>query len=290
MSYIFYGFIVKTTRLWGTRPQSLIALTGRALIVRRQRKTYMNRILRNVRNLIYPTKCIFCNIVTDFGEERYICNECRDRLKFCRDFSCCKKCGKPQISLGERGICYDCASRLPKKFKRAESVIKYDSMSSAGIKRYKNGESEISGKVFAVLMAQRMGEVYPDTEFDIIAGVAPSKMRTMKRGIDPVQVICRYLSAETGIPYKEGILLRTKRIPKQSGLAYEKRIKNLKGAIGMNPKADIKGKRILLVDDVMTTGTTLNENAEVLKEGGAKYVCAITLATVAKEPKTYKNG
>ena len=249
----------------------------------------MNRILKFVKNLIYPTKCIFCNTLTEFGKERYICNDCRERLKFCRDFPCCKKCGKPQISLGEKGICYDCASKLPKKFKRAAAVVKYDSLSSAGIKRYKSGTSEISGKVFAILMAQRMNEIYPNAEFDIIAGVAPNKSRTLKRGIDPVQVICRHLSAATGIPYAERVLVRTKEVPKQSELDYEHRIKNLKGAIEMNPKANVEGKRILLVDDVMTTGTTLNENSEVLRKGGAKYVCAITFATVAKEPKTYKN-
>lgn len=249
----------------------------------------MVRIIRLIRGLVYPTKCIFCDRVTEFGKEEYICNDCQDRLVFCSGKPCCKRCGKIQVSLGEKGICYRCATNTSLRYKRAVAALKYDDVSSLGILRYKDGQGETAGKVFAYLMAERMKSELSGTEFDAIVGVAPSVKRNRKRGFDPVGEICRNLSKITGILYLEGVLRKIKKTPKQSGLDYERRVKNLIGSIGLSKSADVTGKRILLVDDVMTTGSTVNECAYVLTRGGAKEVYVLTFATTLREPRTFKN-
>jgi len=172
---------------------------------------------------------------------------------------------------------------------RTVSVVKYDELTSAGVRWFKDGYSEITGMVMAKAMAERVKIQYAGVNFDAIVGVAPNNSRNLKRGYDPVSVLCKKLSKYLGIPYERGALIKDKSTPKQSSLDYEHRIKNLIGAIKISNKADINGKKILLVDDVMTTGATIEECSYVLKRAGAKMVCAVTYATTIKEPKTYKN-
>lgn len=220
---------------------------------------------------------------------KFICDECLEMVELCEKFPCCKICGKPQISLGEEGMCYNCLSKTYRAYKRAAAVVKYNDFTSPGIKRYKNGNGEIIGRAMAELMAKRVKSEFNDVEFDIIVGVAPSNKRLVKRGFDPVAVMCRHLSEFLEIPHLKDALLKIRQTPKQSSLDYEHRVRNIIGSIGLSKKVAVSGKTVLLVDDVMTTGSTVDECAFVLKKGGAKAVYAVTFATTVKEPKTYKN-
>ena len=249
----------------------------------------MKKIFKVLINLIYPNKCVFCGSVTDIGKEIFICDSCRENVVFCEDALCCKICGKPQVSLGEKNTCYSCLTKNYLAYKRAVSVVKYDGLTAQGVMRYKDGNNPKAGVVFAELMAKRLESELGKIEFDYIVGVATSRRRNLKRGIDPVDILCENLAKITEIPYHKRVLKRIKDVPKQSDLNFEKRMKNLIGAIGISRGADVLGKTILLVDDVMTTGATVNECAYVLKENGAKAVYVLTFATVVKEPKTYRN-
>lgn len=246
-------------------------------------------ILNYLLDFVFPPKCIFCSRILPHGEGEYICSECIDKMVFCERRICCAVCGKPQISVGEKGMCYSCLSKTHRSYKRAVAVVKYDELVSKGVKRFKDGYCEIAGEVMAKAMAERARIEYAGVKLDMIVGVAPSKIRNTKRGYDPVSVICKNVSKLSGIPYHRNVLVKIKHTPKQSGLDYEHRIKNLIGAIGISKGANVSGKKILLIDDVMTTGATIDECAYVLKREGAKMVCALTYATTIKEPKTYKN-
>lgn len=247
------------------------------------------KIFQMLWDLIYPSRCIFCNKMTEFGSGEFICDECKEAVEFCDKLSCCKICGKPQISLGEKEICYSCLSKTYRMYKRAVAVVKYNKLTSAGIKRYKSGNGEIAGKVMGKMMAERVKTELEETKIDVIVGVAPSNKRAVKRGFEPVDVICKSLSEFTGIPYIKGALVKIKKTKKQSGLDYAHRVRNIIGSIGLSKTADVSGKTVLLADDVMTTGSTIDECAYVLKQGGAKAVYAVTFATTTKEPKTYVN-
>ncbi len=249
----------------------------------------MKKIIKFIEGLIYPTKCVYCNKITDIGKDIKVCGDCQKKIVLCEKSLCCKICGKPQVSLGERGMCYTCQTRTYRTYKKAAAVVKYDKLTASGVKRYKDGVNKQAGKMFALQMSQRLEREFPKVSFDYIVGVAPSKKRTVKRGVDPVQHLCIRLSRLTGIPYLKGALRRIKDVPKQSTLKYEERLTNLIGAIGLGNGICVEDKTLLLVDDVMTTGSTVNECGYILKEGGAKAVYVLTFATVIKEPKTYKN-
>ena len=247
------------------------------------------KVLDFLLDFIFPSKCIFCNEIMPHGKGEYVCSKCVGKIVFCENELCCTVCGKPQISVGEKGMCYPCLSKTHRSYKRAIAVVKYDELTSKGVKRYKDGYCEIAGKVMAKAMAERASIEYAGVKFDMIVGVAPNKTRNNKRGYDPVSVICKNVSKLLGIPYCRNVLVKIKHTPKQSSLDYAHRVKNLIGAIGISKRADVSGKKILLIDDVMTTGATIEECAYVLKREGAKMVCALTYATTIKEPKTYKN-
>ncbi len=246
-------------------------------------------ILKIIMNLVYPAKCIFCGKVSAFTKEELICRKCAEEIAFCKNFECCAICGKPRVSLGSRDICLECLSKTHRSYKRAVSAVKYNDATAYGIKKYKDGRSEISAKVFSSMLAERIKCEFGGVDFDFIVGVAPHR-KNKRGGFSSVDTLCKQLSKETGIPYMKDALIKIKETPKQSSLNYEKRIKNLIGSIAVAKNKGVEGKRILLIDDVMTTGSTLEENSFVLKSDGAKAVYCATIATVAKEPKSYKNA
>ncbi len=244
-------------------------------------------IFSAVLRLVYPNKCMFCNEIIKGKEDKFICDDCQRTVDFCKDFKCCSRCGKPQISLGEKETCYRCQTKTYRPYKSATAVVKYNEKTSGGIKRYKDGNGEIIGEVMAHLMAERVKDVYKEINFDIIVGVAPNDKRAIKRGFDPVAVIAQSLRMELSIPYCKGCLVKIKKTEKQSKLDYAHRVRNLIGTIALSDNAEVKGKRVLLVDDVMTTGATIEECSYVLKKGGAREVFAVTFATRTKEPKKF---
>ena len=247
------------------------------------------QILKFILDFIFPQRCVFCDRITPHGRCEEICAECANKIVLCENETCCAVCGKPQVSVGEKRMCFPCLSKTHRSYKRAIAVVKYDKLVSEGIKRFKDGCNENAGNVMAKAMAERTKIEYAGMMPDVIVEVAPDDKRNYKRGYSPVSSICKKLSKYMNIPYESGVLLKIKNTPKQSSLNYEQRIRNLIGAIGISKKADVEGKRVLLVDDVMTTGSTVEECAYVLKKAGAKAVFIVTYATTVKEPKTYKN-
>lgn len=222
------------------------------------------------------------------GTDGYICNLCRSRIKYCNDRECCKICGKPQESLGKDKICGVCKFESARRFKRAAAVAEYENPVSGAIKRYKDGGPRIAGKVFAKEMAGRFYEEFGDIKFDAMVSVAQNRKRNNERGFDPVDNICKNLSDIISVPYIKGVLYRKRETKKQSGLSYDERVENLIGAIGVNSGFDAAGKTALLIDDIMTTGATIDECSAVLKDEGVKNVYALTFATTVKHIKKFK--
>ena len=243
-------------------------------------------VLNFILRIFYPEKCMFCGSITK-GEENFICKNCRQTVDFCKELKCCIICGKPQISLGEKEICYPCQTKTYRSYKRATAVVKYNDATSGGIKRYKSGNGEIVGETMGKMMAERVREAFGEISFDFMTGIPPSDKRVIERGFDPVGVLCKSLSKELSVPYKKYCIKKIRETKKQSSLDYEHRLRNMIGAFGLYDGTDLKGKRILLVDDVMTTGATLEEGAYVLKKGGGKEIYLVTFATTTKEPREF---
>ena len=136
------------------------------------------------------------------------------------------------------------------------------------------------GPALAGLLRDRLNEETPASRWDHIVSVPTSPWRVLRRGCNPVEILCRRLSGMLGVPYVRALRM-TRRIPSQRGLSHTARFLNVRGAFAVRARVSVQGRRVVLVDDVMTTGATASECARTLKRAGA---AAVEVVVVAKTP------
>ncbi len=240
----------------------------------------MNGPLKFLTNLIFPPKCVFCNNILEPSHTDNVCAECRLGIRYCKDFLCCVKCGKPVVSYGEDKKCYACLNTRH-RFTRAASALIYEKNVRYAVIRNKKRCVKANIAEFARLMSLAAEMSFGEVEFDAVVSPPPSKLSLRKNGFDHIEAIAKELAETLGLPYIKGCLCKVRQTPHQSSLKYNQRIENLRGT--MECRADMSGKTVLLADDVLTTGATADECARALKSGGAKKVYVVTLATAVKE-------
>ncbi|GHB00581.1 phosphoribosyltransferase [Algimonas arctica] len=206
-----------------------------------------------------------------------------DTLTFLDD-PCCASCGYPfdhQMS----GIsafdlqCARCLARRP-AYATARAALQYDAASRKLVLAFKHGGHTDRLHTFAAQM-HRAGRTAL-AHADYIMPVPLHRTRLMKRRFNQSALLARALSTRCGVPMDAHSLLRAKRTPSQGGLSAKGRYRNVQGAFIVQNPEQIIGKRLVLIDDVMTTGATLGACARTLKRAGAARVDAICLARVVK--------
>ncbi len=248
----------------------------------------IKRLLRFLIHLTYPPKCTFCRIPLEPHTKEKVCENCRLSLQYCAGQLCCKKCGKPFPSLGEKGLCLNCLDGRSTGYRRVISVFEYDNLVRHSISAYKGDQPQRQlAKDYARYIKMMIELEYLDIPFDYIISVPPSRHRMRTKNFDHIAHLCKYLSKETGIPFLRRCLIQCGRMKKQSALSYQERMQNLVGSIKVRRRKlkFLSGTSCLLIDDICTTGSTLDECARMLKKAGAKQVYAATLATVTKGKK-----
>ncbi|NLK98517.1 MAG: ComF family protein [Epulopiscium sp.] len=227
-------------------------------------------------DLIYPPRCIFCTSIIPIQEERGICRVCKDTLPFIEG-KVCQKCGKPIQDSKERTTCFDCVKNTP-VYDKGWAVFIYEGMVKEAIYRFKYGGHKEYGKYLGKLMADRIRNQISEEGFDVIIPIPIHKNRKRKRGYNQAEELAKAISRELGIPMDVAILTRVKETKPQSGLSIMQRQNNLKKAFKIADTINLDQMKILLVDDIYTTGTTMNYCAGLLKERGAKKVCFLSLS------------
>ncbi len=129
----------------------------------------------------------------------------------------------------------------------------------------------------AEALAAELAPMLPD-DYDVLVPVPLHPKRLRERGYNQSELLARALSEQIGIPWKNS-LRRIRHTPHQTGMSREQRLQNLNGAFDLKRGGDVVDRRILLVDDVFTTGTTLRQCAKVLHQCGAKEILGATLAS-----------
>lgn len=218
--------------------------------------------------------CTFCG--ERMSASGHVCEKCmREIIKYSHG-SKCIHCGRV-CETGESGVCGFCKKVKP-KYTLAFAVFSYKSVYAEAVVglKYRNEYFRIAG------MAELMTELIlkQNVNFDCIVYV-PSAFETFwRRDYCVPQEIAYKLSKKFKVPFYNNYLLKKSGITSQTLVDFEKRYTNIKGAFYKNPlcRADIKDKTVLLVDDVITTGSTVSECADVLKKHGAKYVYVAALA------------
>ncbi len=217
---------------------------------------------------LYPPKCAGCG-----AEGVFLCDECRSKLKP-TGRRICPKCGKP---LGKRRYCPLCA-RNDFLFETARAPYVYGGAIGVLIRDLKyNGNLEISS-----VLGMMLAEFWPSLgrNVDLILPVPLSDSRVRQRGFNQSERIAKDLSRRIGIPCRPRALQKTRETKTQVGLNMEERRENLYGAFAAEPCL-VRGLDVLLIDDVMTTGSTFSECSGVLLDAGARSVICLSAATAA---------
>lgn len=221
-----------------------------------------------INRFILPQNCILCG---DACGQQPICTGCTADLPFHRT-PCCPMCALPTP---QAEVCGSCLQHPP-HFDATVAAMTYDFPADALLRALKyQGRLEI-GELLAIALAQRLtGHAKPD----LVIPMPLHPSRLQERGFNQAAEIGRRVARLSDIPFEAGIALRVRATQPQAGLALKKRRKNLRGAFAS--AQTLSGKKIAVVDDVMTTGTSLDELAKTLKAAGATQVeCWIVARTL----------
>ncbi len=221
---------------------------------------------------------------SEIKEHGRVCNNCFSKISWISK-PYCSKCGYPfpaKIDIKENTMCPNCLAGSLKNLDWVRAVCVYDYASKQIILPLKHagklGLSEVFSKSIIRLLKEYNGKI------DLIIPMPLSNRRLFQRGYNQAVLIAKPVAKELHIPIDFDSV---ERIHKDSmgHLSFIERHKNIKGVFHINPKnfPKIKGKTVLLVDDVMTSGASLLELATILKKAGAKKVIAVVIARVIKD-------
>jgi ComF family protein len=226
-------------------------------------------------DLFFPPQCLSCEaLVPTHGT---LCLSCWQKMQFIAD-PICTCCGHPfEYAMGESVLCGNCMRARP-VYARARSVFRYDDMSRALVLKLKYHDQLQLAPVYGVWLAKAGRELIEAS--DVIIPVPLYYWRFVGRRYNQAALLAQALAKKTGQPVLLDAIRRLRATESQSGLTFAQRRDNVKGAFAANEKyiSAIKGKSILLIDDVMTTGATLGQCAKTLLDAGAVSVNVLTLA------------
>jgi len=228
-------------------------------------QTRLTQIPEILLDLLFPSKCIGCG-----AEGEFICSSCSEELPRLES-PYCESCGLP---LEEEGACPKCCNR-PLEIDGIRSLFLHENLARDAVHALKYNNLKSLAKPLAQLMAEYL-ESNP-LPADILLAIPMHSKRMRKRGYNQAHLLAEELGRLMQLPVSRGTLIRTTDTPSQVSLGAEERRKNVAGAFHCKNQA-FADKRMLLIDDVCTTGATLNACAITLKEAGAASVWGLTLS------------
>jgi len=227
--------------------------------------------MQGLLQLLFPRRCPVCDeMVKPFGEK--ICTGCMKSLQLLTP-PWCLQCGKKLY--GEESLCFDC-KRKKHLYVRGRALYEYQSVAPS-IYRLKNGGRQEYADYFGEEIARYLGDFIREVRPDGLIPIPLHRKRQLKRGYNQAQLLANAVGRCMGIPVFDDLLVRVKNtVPLKKQNPVERQ-NNLKKAfiIGQN---DVKLNTIIIIDDIYTTGSTVNEATDVLKRHGVKNVYVITLA------------
>jgi len=249
----------------------------------RRLPTVAARLLRETLLLVYPPMCAGCSRALGPEESPVFCPDCLIALDLISE-PYCPLCGIPFVAeITTSHLCGDCLGGFY-SFDRARAMGFYQGLIREGIHRFKYGGQTFLVNPLARMLIGPAKELTRLHRIDTIVPVPLHYRRLRQRGFNQASLLARGLGSLLQIPVDYFSLKRTRWTDPQIGLSRNQRAANVKGAFSLKATEKIKGKGILLLDDVLTTGETVNQCVGVLrKDGGAREVVVLTVArTVAR--------
>jgi ComF family protein len=230
--------------------------------------------------LVYPPSCIACGAAT--GAAHALCGACWARLRLI-ERPYCERLGTPfPVDHGD-GLLSPAAIADPPVFRRARAVAEYDETARTLVHRLKYGDRLELAAALGAQMARAGADLLRDA--DVVVPVPLHRWRLWGRRFNQAMALAAVVGRQGGVPVDPFLLARVRPTAKQVGLTRAQRRENLQGALRVpdGARARLDGRRVLLVDDVLTTGATANAAARALLRGGALAVDVLAFARVVRE-------
>lgn len=234
----------------------------------------MERFLGQLKQLVYPKKCVVCRKLIDEKMAQMVCDSCYSHLL---KENLCKRCGRP-YKVGEEG-CLCCEMEEEPLIQKIVGLFPYGDAFRKSVLRWKYQGIRKYAKGYADLFVNELGTVAV-LEIDAFIPVPLAPSRDKKRGFNQAKDLSREMSKLTGVPVYD-CLVRTRDTRPQTECSKEQRSKNVKGSIAINSKLPLPHlRRVAIVDDIYTTGSTAKECIKILKQEYAMKDTAFYLLVV----------
>ena len=233
----------------------------------------MNRWLTPLITFVFPAKCRRCETPMGIGQVHYFCDACWEQIEFLKP-PWCQICGLPRWS----AACADCRENPP-LFGKLRAIAFYEPTLREAIHLMKYEKKQVISKHLVQLLQAYLPEDFAATDYDFLLPIPLHANRFRQRGFNQAERIAQGVAKVWRVPVRTDILVRIRdTVPLSSLNSHEERMKSIDGAFEVQSPDSIQNRKILLIDDIFTTGTTINEALKALQVTNPDCVDVLTLA------------
>ncbi len=234
-------------------------------------------LLEELLNVFLPKCCVLCRKVLTDKNNRHLCDSCRNKLQPITGLFC-QKCGKPLPDGGAH--CYFCrtAGASGTHFEHIRAAGVYEGALKEVIRKFKYQDKDFLVDDLSEFLIQQSKNQFNWTEIDFVVPVPLHKKSEHRRGYNQARLLAEKVSIYFNKPLISGNLIRVKKTKAQMQLPREERLTNLVNAFRITEPLTFRSKNLILIDDVSTTGTTIEECARTAKKNGVKKIWGLVLA------------
>lgn len=254
---------------------------GRFGLFRQATGAFLGQVAGGLTSILFPAPCGLCGLILGDAGRIPICRSCLSQLT-AWDAPLCPRCGRPFVSAVavagvEHPLCHGCRSGLY-DFDFARSYGAYSSAMARAVVMLKYQRVTPLAGWFAERLVPLVRENAAQIAADVVAPVPLHAVRQRERGYNQAELIARALARRLRMPWRGHLLVRARPRPDKLRLTVRERWHSVRNAFDIGEGSRVDKLRILLVDDVLTTGATLDACSRTLREAGAAYVAAVTVA------------
>ncbi len=222
--------------------------------------------------ILFPRRCPVCGEIV-MPKGNMICPTCKKKVKLVKEPRC-KKCGKSLVNK-ETEYCYDC-SKKNHSYKTGISLFEYDEIMKDSVYRFKYKNKREYADYYIEEFMKRYKKQILNWEAEVLIPVPLHKSRYLFRGYNQAEVLAKKIGEELDLPMDKNLLIRQKKTVAQKGLNHKERAKNLQDAFHIDEKV-VQYKKVILIDDIYTTGSTIEACTKVLNKKGVEDVYFLSL-------------